>query len=225
MRLRGSGNSVVGEGRHEGCVLYAESQSCQWESEGLRPADGSEGVVEDWSDERVQNVRTDAPQAPTSVEMRQATPEELAYVAGILDGEGSIGVHGRSPSNPSSFAIRVSVIMTTPQAPALCHELFGGSLAIENRVTSTGKPIYRWSLYCTKAARVLEKVLPYLRVKKTVATDCMLLTTFYKQGIQSTSDSYRKRVEVWNRIASFTRKPTAVEAVGGFRKQARRDIA
>ena len=142
--------------------------------------------------------------------MRQATVEELAYIAGIVDGEGSIGIQSRSPKYSRAFAIRLSIIMTTSQPGRLCHEVFGGNFCAENRVTVTGKPIYRWVIYCTKAAVVLQQLIPYLRVKKAVAEDCIALTKFYHQGKTLTQVRLEQREGLYNRILSYTGR-SAVE--------------
>ena len=154
--------------------------------------------------------------------IRTPSLEELAYCAGIIDGEGSVGVGGRSPKNPQSFAIKVTVQMTTSQAVSLLHEVFGGRKFIPNRVTKTGKTIYAWSVYCSRAGRVLEQLVPYLRVKKTVAEDCIALTKFYKQGRQhSISDAERHaRDTIFNRLSIHSLrvhkgpKPVAVTGRG-----------
>ena len=155
--------------------------------------------------------------------MREPTNEELAYIAGIVDGEGSVGVHGRSPARPASYSIRIGVIMTSPIPPKLCYEVFGGTLEMEKRTTKTGKFLYRWNVYCTKAASVLERLLPYLRVKKAAAEDCIALTKFYKQGRQKRipEDERQQRDVIYNRILTYSirgwrarSRQAALEALG-----------
>ena len=109
-----------------------------------------------------------------------AIETELAYLAGIVDGEGSIGAHWRSHSSVN-IQVNIQVGMTQVGAVELFVKVFGGHIHIEKRVTKSGKPIYKWRLNCRKAADCLEKLLPYLIIKREQARDAIALARMHRE--------------------------------------------
>lgn len=92
-------------------------------------------------------------------------PTEIGYVAGILDGEGSL-------IGPPRFAVQVS--MTTREVIERLTELCGGSMTgpYEQRSGKSEqcKPQYHWTISSSENAyRLLKALLPYLIVKKEKA--------------------------------------------------------
>lgn len=68
----------------------------------------------------------------------------LAYMAGIFDGEGSVGITKTQPrryTNPR-YTARVMIGMTEKEIVQLFADRYGGSLLVE-RVHGR-KPVYRW---------------------------------------------------------------------------------
>ena len=108
------------------------------------------------------------------------TETELAYLAGIVDGEGSIGAHWRTNSSVS-FHVNFQVGMTQVGAIDLFVKIFGGHIHIEKRRTKSGKPIYKWQIYARKAANCLEKLLPYLIIKREQARDAIVLARMHRE--------------------------------------------
>lgn len=93
------------------------------------------------------------------------TSQNLAYLAGILDGEGSIRVMALPRKNMGS---KCSVQLRISQT--YCHnilrilqETFGGSLGT---IEKKGKLIAYWQLGGDKGYLLLAKVFPYLVGKK-----------------------------------------------------------
>jgi len=95
---------------------------------------------------------------------------DLAYLAGIFDGEGSISItksHRNKKFNPT-YAIRISVQMCNPYIPHLFLDTFGGSInCYEHKGNQL--PHWHWHLWSTKAIPFLETLMPYLRLKKNEA--------------------------------------------------------
>jgi hypothetical protein len=102
---------------------------------------------------------------------------ELAYVAGIIDGEGSICVfeHYHKNSNGNRYqrmVLRLQVANTDIGLITWLVDLFGGVVAEKMRpqiAIGIWKPAYEWQSGYQNGARVLELVLPYLRVKRRQA--------------------------------------------------------
>lgn len=90
---------------------------------------------------------------------------DLAYIAGFVDGEGSVTIvntHGQ-------LALRVCVVQTDKDVLEWIRAVLdcGGSISTRSRKGSLGKKtlyVLQWG--GASAGRVLEQVLPYLRVKR-----------------------------------------------------------
>ncbi len=95
---------------------------------------------------------------------------DLAYMAGLLDGEGCISITKVIPStnlrNPS-YGVSVRVSMVDKNIPVLFHSAFGGSLSQKNY--KEYKTQWQWGIYGYPAIVSLKSLLPYLRSKKNEA--------------------------------------------------------
>lgn len=91
---------------------------------------------------------------------------DLAYCAGLIDGEGSISapVSGRG-KNHRYRRIAIAVLMCDHEALDVLAATLGGRVIETRRRTSTGKTIYVWALTCRAAAEAIKLLLPYLRIK------------------------------------------------------------
>ena len=97
------------------------------------------------------------------------TTEELAYIAGIFDGEGTVTINVYNANRPYGIIkvryLQVSLSSTDRDTINYLKDTFGGSVfttkAIGNR-----KEIRRWLIVSRTATDFLARVLPYLRVKK-----------------------------------------------------------
>ncbi len=104
---------------------------------------------------------------------------DVAYAAGLIDGEGSIGAYA-SPKCPKNIRVTVKMSMVDRAGPEFMAATFGGNIRLEKRKTNSGKPIYSWALYCKKAAVCLEEMLPFLRIKQDRAKDAISLASMMK---------------------------------------------
>jgi len=93
----------------------------------------------------------------------------IEYLAGIIDGEGSIMVKKQKQSrnlnwNPT-FEVGIRVGMTYKPIIETLYKTFGGSFFEEKR--NKYKTIYRWNVWGnTKVLPILKALKPHLRVKK-----------------------------------------------------------
>lgn len=93
---------------------------------------------------------------------------DLAYIAGLFDGEGCICIAKRkSKSHKVGYAIglRVDLCNADPRAPLFLSKYFGGAVY---RKKKKGKRSYsfRWRQYNLSSIKFLEKISPYLKLKK-----------------------------------------------------------
>lgn len=99
---------------------------------------------------------------------------DLAYLAGLVDGEGCITIHKNNLNNCSA---RLSIGMTDQYVLTWIHENFGGTLS-SRESKGTSEALYFWHI--TRKAELellLQLLLPYLKVKKLPA---LLVFDFYK---------------------------------------------
>lgn len=87
--------------------------------------------------------------------------EELAYLAGIVDGEGYIGAGKRRN-------LRVQVAMTDESLISWISEKWGKRSVVQDRGPGFRK-LYTVYLTCQDAAKRLRELLPFLRVKRQQA--------------------------------------------------------
>ena len=99
--------------------------------------------------------------------VRKDMNDNLVYVAGFMDGEGSI-VITRSKSGRRknlSFDLNVTIANNNKEIHDWLVENFGGSVSASNRWKRT----YQWKLTANQAKEFLEKIVPYLKIKKEQA--------------------------------------------------------
>lgn len=109
-------------------------------------------------------------------------PTDLAYLAGIIDGEGCLGIHyqkgGRSRTR--TYYPRVTVGSTNRAVLEWIHEQLSGTFwALSPSSNTRGKKsAWYWGIGGERLIRLLEALEPYLRIK---ATQARLLREFWAQ--------------------------------------------
>jgi len=111
---------------------------------------------------------------------------EIAYLAGLLDGEGYIGIKRSKPYKPNhevsvKYSCRVQVRMVEPHGIELLCKLFNGHSYKEKAHCNNGRPLYCYQASDRIAANILKTVLPYLRVKKIQAQKVLELAELKKE--------------------------------------------
>jgi hypothetical protein len=106
---------------------------------------------------------------------RDSLAAELAYCAGIIDGEGCIGIYGRS--DRQTYFASIQVAMCEPQAIDLLFQTFGGRRTINSvqRKNPAYRPQHVWSVRAKDAVKALERLLPFLRIKKQQTRNALRL--------------------------------------------------
>jgi len=97
---------------------------------------------------------------------------ELAYAAGIVDGEGCVTLRTRRPWGNEVSRICVPTLMVCNTDPRLTDWLrarFGGSVCCSLRPGSHQKDVYRWSVVNRQCRAALLLLLPFLILKKAQA--------------------------------------------------------
>jgi hypothetical protein len=99
------------------------------------------------------------------------TKVELAYLAGIIDGEGTIQIeiycNRRDRPNAHCFTSRLSVINTNVDIIKWIKDKFGGSTYMrKTKFKETRKDTYVWHIHADGMLSILKGILPYLIIKK-----------------------------------------------------------
>lgn len=112
---------------------------------------------------------------------------DLAYLAGLVDGEGSIIIHKykqqlyksrgngkRSDDKTPRFVVDLRVAMSDSVAIYWIKDKFGGSVTrVEDKRKTQYRPMYYWTTRANKASDLLKILLPYLKTKRPQAFLCI----------------------------------------------------
>jgi hypothetical protein len=111
-----------------------------------------------------------------------STTELLAYLAGAIDSDGTIGIKRSTysmrvtgDSEQATFSERVALRQVTPHIPALLREQFGGYLGMNDPNAKRGRPLHSWQATDKRAVACLTALLPFLRIKREQAENCLRL--------------------------------------------------
>lgn len=95
---------------------------------------------------------------------------ELAYIAGLFDGEGCVALHrfrGRkNRCDAAKIALTCSITNTDKRAIDFMQSRFKGSVACEDRSRHNHKNSWKWAIFSRQAAAFLKEILPFLVLKK-----------------------------------------------------------
>jgi hypothetical protein len=126
-------------------------------------------------------------------------PRRLAYLAGIIDGEGNIGIQ-KVPATAVVGAINDSytVCLTVTNTDArLIHWLLtdiGGSLSVSDQRPGSWKPSLHWKVWGGNALSVISAILPYLLLKREQGELALMLC----ESPQSEREAMKQQMHVLN---------------------------
>jgi len=126
-----------------------------------------------------------------------ANETDYAYAAGIIDGDGCIGIYKNKAKSCISgyrYCLSIRVGMSDQLVPLWLKLTFGGSLSSGCNLGWGNLTMHKWALGSNQALDFLKQVLPYL---KTKAKHAELAVQFQE----------KKRANRWSRRKPI---PTAV---------------
>jgi len=155
-------------------------------------------------------------EADVTVDNKQATPQEIAYVAGLMDGEGCIAIQSQKLANGKvGYAVNVKITNTDPNIIERIQSTYlklGINPLIRERDNSKNPQWKNWfEVYLTKQSqiqRLLETLLPYLVGKRARAT--MMLRYITKQICKEEAFHEMKRMNAKGESSETTREAPSV---------------
>jgi hypothetical protein len=94
---------------------------------------------------------------------------DKAYLAGLIDGEGHIGLY-IVRKEKKGFRPAIGIANTNLKVLEWVKSNYEGCLSTQRFIDTTRKTVYSWSIGSkSKCLRLLNDVLPYLRIKKEQA--------------------------------------------------------
>lgn len=141
-----------------------------------------------------------------------ATDTDIAYCAGLIDGEGCIRIKRTKPythltgRQNTAYGIAIQVRMVEEGAIKFLAETLGGWYFREKKAHSeNGRPLYCWSVSDRKAEAVINTIRPYLRVKADQADNALAL-----RALQSGGWKHRTKVTGTRQMPHWTGKLVTV---------------
>jgi hypothetical protein len=94
----------------------------------------------------------------------------VAYLAGIIDGEGTIGIYSSSLKQPSpSYNLQVLVTNCDAALMMWLVDNIGGTVNVRKGARPNHRSVFRWRVYNQEALALVEAILPYLVIKRAQA--------------------------------------------------------
>jgi len=144
------------------------------------------------------------------------TNTDLAYLAGLIDGEGCLRVKRSQPYrhltgriNPA-YSCTMHVRMVDEPAIAFLRDTLGGWGWREKTAhCASGRPLYCWQATDADAERIIRALLPYFRVKRAQAENLLAL-----RALQSERQKHRTKVTGYRNFPNSYGTPRRVANKG-----------
>ena len=149
---------------------------------------------------------------------------QLAYLAGILDGEGTISMSDKRIMKRKSKGIRITnkvyrARINFSTTVTVCNtdivlmnwllENFRGSLSFSKRQKDNWKPKITWIMPTKKISYILEQIYPYLVLKKQQAKLMIEARKTFdsnQKQLLTSDEVYNRRLEISQLIRNHNKK-------------------
>jgi len=141
-------------------------------------------------------------------EVSSLTEPQKAWLAGIIDGEGSIFIMKQKRKDRDrdiNYILRVAVQSTDKYMIPKIHELVGGPLIVEQYERRENQHnTLKWQLNGKNAIKFLKAILPYLVVKPDQALEAIhFQTTFKKHWKHMNEEDYVEQEKSYFKLKSL----------------------
>lgn len=94
--------------------------------------------------------------------VRDVTRENLLWLAGLLEGEGSFIIHKRHPTDPAPTLPRIQLGMQDPDVVYRAAHIFGVAVTILKQRPGENRPIYRCIISTAPAIGWMFMLFPFM---------------------------------------------------------------
>ena len=137
--------------------------------------------------------------------------DDLIYTAGIIDGEGHIGLNHRN--NKRQIKVVVGITNTDKKLMKWLENIWGHKAYPHNnnRIVPNCKPLYQWVIQDSQAIEMIKAIRPYLKLKTEKASLAMAYWDLHEQyglhrGIRPPQEYYEKTKIVWEKIRELNKR-------------------
>jgi len=143
---------------------------------------------------------------------------EKAYLAGVIDCDGHIGLVQRKKGKPGYYDPRVTISNTNQEFAKYFKERYKGVMHIQihraksydndsRRHPENWKPKYQIAFVSARARSILRTIYPYLIGKKDQA-DCIFeySKTILPCGCHVSDELKKKRIIIYNKLRALTKR-------------------
>lgn len=130
------------------------------------------------------------------------TPEQAAYLAGLLDGEGHFGLIKLLNNGPRGYcySVRIGTGMASSVLVELYDELKVGRVFYKKRPDPRHKDMWFWNIGANGGRALLPLLMPYLRVKKRQAELLMVYLQLAAHSPKGYSHLMAERTDKYDQI-------------------------
>lgn len=140
---------------------------------------------------------------PTPLPTKTATTEDLRYLAGYFDGEGSVCWNCAKRKAPVVYVAIQSADLEILEEFVAC---FGGVLRPIKR--NTPRQMYSWQRTGVSAQETLRQLIPYLRMKRRIAELALEADFSTKAPTKVSPEEIQKRRGIVEITQAFNRRVT-----------------
>lgn len=126
--------------------------------------------------------------------MTYINSEDVAYFAGLFDGDGSVGVYNRS--DKSGYISSVIITNTKREPLDELTSIFGGYVSVRKQDYKKYKFLYNWHVYGKDQIRFLMAILPFLRIKRQQVELFLEYKVMYARGKKYSNPTHEKICEI-----------------------------
>lgn len=133
--------------------------------------------------------------------MKQLSQTEIAYLAGLFDGEGCVGiVRATSKHKKHQHNFRIRAIITNSNYELICwlKETVGMGCAYKSKKSFNKKwnEVHRWAVVGEQARMFLETIRPYSIIKKNIIDLCFQLP-MGTRGKPRADETYNQQLKIF----------------------------
>jgi hypothetical protein len=133
--------------------------------------------------------------------MKQNRSIQLAYLAGLIDGEGCIYIKksekdANKQQKYASYTLSICINQTDKESIDYIKGIFGGNITIGKQYGLGYLPVMRWEVGHQRTFELCKDLIPFLRIKKKQA-ELAVRFYYYKQKCERIREFIRsKRIPV-----------------------------